>query len=118
MPFEKFESVLGYHCSPVLMGLKPSNLVSFSKEKMPELPELLKIYREKFKSEGIHLEMICGCRKHFLVLVYRPDMLMEYLKQEKVQSLLFMDGYPIDGNLEDWIGFLKKESGESSGISA
>ena len=39
MTCEKFESVMGYHCSPVLMGMKPANLVSFSKEKMPELPE-------------------------------------------------------------------------------
>ena len=38
MTCEKFESVMGYHCSPVLMGMKPANLVSFSKEKMPELP--------------------------------------------------------------------------------
>lgn len=32
MTCEKFESVMGYHCSPVLMGMKPANLVSFSKE--------------------------------------------------------------------------------------
>ena len=41
MTCEKFESVMGYHCSPVLMGMKPANLVSFSKEKMPELPEII-----------------------------------------------------------------------------
>ena len=35
MTCEKFESVIGYHCSPVLMGMKPANLVSFSKERMP-----------------------------------------------------------------------------------
>ena len=29
MTCEKFESVMGYHCSPVLMGMKPANLVSF-----------------------------------------------------------------------------------------
>lgn len=26
MTCEKFESVMGYHCSPVLMGMKPANL--------------------------------------------------------------------------------------------
>ena len=44
MTCEKFESVMGYHCSPVLMGMKPANLVSFSKEKMPELPEIISDY--------------------------------------------------------------------------
>ena len=41
MTCEKFESVMGYHCSPVLMGMKPANLVSFSKEKMPWMQEAL-----------------------------------------------------------------------------
>ena len=39
MTCEKFESVMGYHCSPVLMGMKPANLVSFSKEKIKLLWE-------------------------------------------------------------------------------
>ena len=41
MTCAKFESVIGYHCSPVLMGMKPAYLVSLSKEKMPELPEIV-----------------------------------------------------------------------------
>ena len=32
MTCEKFESVMGYHCSPVLMGMKPANLVSFPRK--------------------------------------------------------------------------------------
>ena len=79
MTCEKFESVMGYHCSPVLMGMKPANLVSFSKEKMPELPEIISDYEESLEREGIRMEIICGCRKHYLLLVYRPDMLQEYL---------------------------------------
>ena len=53
MTCEKFESVMGYHCSPVLMGMKPANLVSFSKEKMPELPEIISDYEESLEREGI-----------------------------------------------------------------
>ena len=53
MTCEKFESVMGYHCSPVLMGMKPANLVSFSKEKMPELPEIISDYEESLEREGL-----------------------------------------------------------------
>ena len=103
MTCEKFESVIGYHCSPVLMGMKPANLVSFSKERMPELPEIISDYKEGLEREGIRMEIICGCRKHYLLLVYRPDMLQEYLAQDEARNLLLQDGYNIDGSLDEMI---------------
>ena len=108
MTCEKFESVMGYHCSPVLMGMKPANLVSFSKEKIPELPEIISDYEESLEREGIRMEIICGCRKHYLLLVYRPDMLQEYLKQDEARKLLLQDGYNIDGSLDEMIARLKE----------
>ena len=108
MTCEKFESVIGYHCSPVLMGMKPANLVSFSKERMPELPEIISDYKEGLEREGIRMEIICGCRKHYLLLVYRPDMLQEYLKQDEARNLLLQDGYNIDGSLDEMIVRLKE----------
>lgn len=33
MNCQRFEEIISHHCSPVLMGEKPANLVSFSKEK-------------------------------------------------------------------------------------
>ena len=45
MTCEKFESVMGYHCSPVLMGMKPANLVSFSKEKCRSCRRSFRIMR-------------------------------------------------------------------------
>ena len=108
MTCEKFESVMGYHCSPVLMGMKPANLVSFSKEKMPELPEIISDYEESLEREGIRMEIICGCRKHYLLLVYRPDMLQEYLAQDEARNLLLQDGYNIDGSLDEMIARLKE----------
>ena len=108
MTCAKFESVIGYHCSPVLMGMKPANLVSFSKEKMPELPEIISDYKESLEREGICMEIICGCRKHYLLLVYRPDMLQEYLKQDEAKKLLLQDGYNIDSSLDEMIARLKE----------
>lgn len=103
-----FESVLGNHCSPVLMGLKPSNLVSFSKEKCPEVPEYAAHYTDKLKEEGIRMELICSCRKHHLLLVYRPEMLEAYLSQKEARQILEKAGYPKNGTLDEMIAHLKQ----------
>ncbi|MCD7867297.1 MAG: DUF3793 family protein [Clostridiales bacterium] len=108
MTCEKFESVIGYHCSPVLMGQKPSNLVSFSKEKIPVVPELTAFYTKLLAPEGLRMEIVCGCGKHYLVLVYRPDMLERFLSQEEVRELLAQDGYPENGTLEEMLAYLKE----------
>ena len=54
------------------------------------------------------MEIICGCRKHYLLLVYRPDMLQEYLKQDEARKLLLQDGYNIDSSLDEMIARLKE----------
>ena len=112
MTCAKFETAIGYHCSPVLMGMKPANLVSFSKEKLPELPELVSSYKEGLEQEGIHMNIICGCRKHYLLLLYRPDMLEGFLAQDEAKELLIQDGYPENGMLEEMLDHLKERFAE------
>ena len=104
---EKFEAVLCHHCSPVLMGLKPSNLVSFSNTEGDSLNQLLKEYSIKLGAEDVRLEVICSCRKHEMVLVYRPQMLEEYLKDEKIRNILCEEGYPVSGTFLDLLEHLK-----------
>lgn len=108
MDCHKFEEIISQHCAPVLMGKKPANLVSFSKEKMPELPNIMKIYEEKLSDEDIYMEVLCGCRKHYLVLVYRKEVLEEYLKQPEVVELLVQDGYSKKGELKEKFSYLRK----------
>nr|WP_294678659.1 DUF3793 family protein [uncultured Blautia sp.] len=112
MTCAKFETAIGYHCSPVLMGMKPANLVSFSKEKLPDLPELVSSYKEGLEQEGIHMNIICGCRKHYLLLLYRPDMLERFLAQDEAKELLIQDGYPENGILEEMLDHLKERFAE------
>lgn len=116
MLFKLFESIIGNHCSPVLMGLKPSNLVSFSKEKFPNLSKYAEIYTEKLKEEGIRMELICSCKKHDLLFVYRPDMLEQYPSDQEVRQILEKDGYPKNGNLEEMISHLKERYVQQQGV--
>lgn len=108
MNCQKFEEIMSRHCSPVLMGEKPSNLVSFSKEKMPEFPEIIEIYKEKLSRKGIYMEVICSCRKHYLILVYRRDMLESYLRQPGAMEILLQDGYQEEAGLEELFLHLKE----------
>ncbi len=112
MDCHKFEEIISQHCAPVLMGKKPANLVSFSKEKMPELPNIMKMYEEKLSDEDIYMEVLCGmyeeklsdediymevlcgCRKHYLV----PE----------VVELLVQDGYSKKGELKEKFSYLRK----------
>lgn len=114
MNCEKFEAIMSRHCSPVLMGEKPANLVSFSKEKMPELPEIMKLYEGKLSGEGIYMEVICGCRKHYLVLVYQKEMLESYLGQKEARELLIQDGYPEDVGLKEMLSHLRERFEEKT----
>lgn len=107
MNCEKFEAIMSRHCSPVLMGEKPANLVSFSKEKMSELLDIINIYEEKLSAGGVEMEIICGCRKHYLVLVYRRDMLENYLRQPEAKEILIEDGYPEKADLREMFSYLK-----------
>lgn len=116
MSINLFESMIGNHCSPVLMGLKPSNLVSFSKEKFPELPKYAELYTEQLKEEGIRMELLCSCKKHYLLLVYRPELLEEYLSNEEARKILAQDGYPEAGTLEEMITYLKARYEEKKGV--
>ena len=118
-----FEELLGFHCAPVLMGEKPANLVSVSKTRGNEdaascsclsdasptehVPALIKEYTSAFAGEGIRVEILCNCARHYMVLVYRPDRLTEYLKSPRVAELLWKDGYPKGGDLSCMLELLK-----------
>ena len=88
MTCEKFESVMGYHCSPVLMGMKPANLVSFSKEKMPARKLLL---QDGYNIDSSLDEMIARLKERF------------FHKTEFPHEIGLFLGYPI----EDVKGFRK-----------
>ena len=114
MMCEKFEKKVGYHCSAVLMGLKPSNLVSFSKKEVDSISEYAETYSEKLKQEGIRMEVICSCKKHDLLFVYRPKELEKYLCHEEAREILRQDGYPENASLEELLAHLKRRFEEKT----
>ena len=60
MTCAKFESVIGFHCSPVLLGIKPANLVSLVKDDagMPAA-SLMQHYKRKLAKHGVSILPLC-----------------------------------------------------------
>ncbi len=100
------EQELAHHCAPALLGLKPANLVSFSKQDFPELEALLEEYRRTWIRFGICLEIVCSCDRRNLVLVYQLGLLRHQLMQKQVRELLIKAGYP-DGGMQQQLAHLK-----------
>ena len=104
----RFEEILGEKCSPVLMGVKPANLVSFSRSgSEPLLSSLVREYAEKLLDSGIRMEIFCGCRGNYLLLVYRPALLAGCLGTEEARRILKRDGYPAGASLPEMLEILK-----------
>ena len=107
MQHTKWELELAQFCAPALFGLKPANLVCFSKEQFPSLPSLLKGYQKTFLRFGIRLEVVCSCNFREMVLVYQPALLAQQLSRRCVEELLIRDGYP-GGSMQSKLEYLKR----------
>ena len=94
MTYPRFERSVAYHCAPALVGLKPACLISLPAADYPALPRLAAAYSRRLEDRGIRMEVLCRCRRRFLLLVYRPELLERCLRSHRVAELLEEAGYP------------------------
>ena len=108
MTCAKFESVIGFHCSPVLLGIKPANLVSLVKDDagMPAA-SLMQHYKRKLAKHGVSILPLCERERQTVILVYREDLLTETLQCPKKQKILDKIGYPAKGNVQELLFHLR-----------
>lgn len=108
MTCAKFESVIGFHCSPVLLGIKPANLVSLVKDDagMPAA-SLMQHYKRKLAKHGVSILPLCERERQTVILVYREDLLTETLQCPKKQKILDKIGYPVKGNVQELLFHLR-----------
>ena len=103
---KRFESILAYFCSPVLMASKVSNLVSVSKEEIPNVMDLVVSYNRKFAEHDLKILPVCECGNRVLLFVYRQALLSEYLRREEVSSMLEDYGYYSHKTLNYYVSIL------------
>ncbi len=99
--FRNFDELLAFHCSPVLIGIKPANLISLPNGKLWEIDSLLHVYNNQFRRRGLVFRKLCCCSKRNLLLIYNEEKLQQLLKKEGYRAYLIAAGYKNDGKLED-----------------
>lgn len=103
----RFENILANFCSPVLMNRKVSNMVSISKKEAPDISALVEIYGTKLEMYRIKIETLCECGQRILLLVYREDLLSDYLREKEVYQVLLKYGYGNAVTVDDYLSILK-----------
>ena len=89
-----FEEKMLYYASPALLGRKQSNLFCFSVDCMTDYRQEIKKYQKELAPLGISVEYLYCKHQRVYLLVYRKDMMLEYLRQPAVREFLISEGYP------------------------
>ncbi len=89
-----FERDLLNFASPALLGRKQANLFSFSMNCLTDYRKEIERYKKELAPLGISVEYLYCRYDRVYLLVYRKDMMLQYLKQPAVREFLIGAGYP------------------------
>ena len=109
-----FNNFLKDYCSPTLLGLKVSNLFTYTYISKKNLDETISFCNKFLNEKSIHIEVLNITDKRALIYVYRRKRLMNILNQKKVKNILSKYGYKTN-KIDDCILTLKnkiKSSGD------
>ena len=89
-----FEKDLLTFASPALLGRKQANLFSFSIDCLTDYRKEIDRYKKELAPLGISVEYLYCLQNRVHLLVYRKDMMLQYLRQPAVKEFLIKEGYP------------------------
>lgn len=89
-----FEKDLLTFASPALLGRKQANLFSFSADCLTDYRKEIGRYQKELAPLGISVEYLYCRQRRVYLLVYRKDMMLQYLRQPAVREFLIKEGYP------------------------
>lgn len=97
-PIRSLERKIVRHCTPTLACLKPANLFTVPRKaaRLECEPSLLNTCRARLEPRGVRLEVLARRESGALLLVYRPAILCESIRQPNVASYLRKAGYDPD----------------------
>ncbi|MBO4896740.1 MAG: DUF3793 family protein [Clostridia bacterium] len=101
------EKIIAYHCAPALAGIKPSNLVSISKENTQDIASEIERLNKLLNCKDIYIEKIHECTSRVLAIVYRKKVLLRHLKKAESIKFLRKYGYREAEKTEDFMEILK-----------
>lgn len=107
--FNSFEQKLAYYSAPVLLGIKPSNLMSIVNNDEIDFD----IFNNILSKKGIKIKTVCHCKNRKLLLVYNEKMLNILLSENNRKNLLGKFGYDMNLPLENILENLAERISES-----
>lgn len=91
-----FEEKMLYYASPALLGRKQANLFSFPICRLTDYRKEIETYRKELSPLGVSVEYLYSRQQRVYLLIYRKDMLLQYLRQPAVKAFLIQEGYPTE----------------------
>lgn len=98
MKINRFEELLASHCAPVLLGIKPANLISVGKD-VADIHKEVERFNKKAAAKRLRMKIMCECGKKALVLVYNERLMEKQLHEQERLDILQSCGY--DGYCTD-----------------
>lgn len=108
MDAESFEHIIGYHCAPVIRGVKIANLVSLPAGSADACHQQIAACNALFNEWGLFFYRLCQCGGRNLLLVYRPKEMEDYLHQPEHEAFLAAHGYKPGEGLTAYLGRLSE----------
>ncbi len=99
--FHGFDELLAFHCAPVLMQVKPANVISLPHMDMAKLQQLLHEYNKDFAPQGIVFRLVCRCSRRSLLLIYNEEKLRQVLQDKGCRAYLTAAGYGGKNSLKE-----------------
>ena len=107
------DQLFATHCAPALTGVAPANLISLRRGEFPQLDAELRKYQRAFARRGVRFETLCSCPNHELILVYRPELMVQALARAGVEEILAPCGYDETWPVEKMVAHLGRRVRES-----
>lgn len=89
-----FEEKMLYFASPALLGRKQANLFCFPVSCLSDYRKEIERYQKELAPLGISVEYLYSRQQCVYLLIYRKDMLLQYLRKPAVRAFLIQEGYP------------------------
>ena len=108
------ENIIAYHCGPALAGIKPANIASCYKAKIPNIYSEINRLNNQLNCKDIYIEILCNCEKRVLIMVYRKKVLEKHLQNPEIINFLNDFGYSSAFGTQKYINHLKSRISKCS----